>query len=215
MKGTRGVFVRKTLYVMMAVCTVAVFACGSSKPKNVAGSSATPYVIGFLGAETGPNASPIRHNAIDLAVKDINAQGGINGHPVKYQAYDAGVGTDPNQAVTAVQKAISDKVNILVGMGATAQVKATAPIIAASGIPALHFAQNPSIDFSKLGPAQGANLFRTGGRADIFAQAMGDYIASTKPASVGMLIGTDENSAFVGKAIKQTLTKAGITNIVE
>src|SRR3954468_21924827 len=93
MKGTRGVFVRKTLYVMMAVCTVAVFACGSSsKKKNVSGSTATPYVIGFLGAETGPNASPIRHNAIDLAVKDINAQGGIDGHPVKYQAYDAGVG---------------------------------------------------------------------------------------------------------------------------
>src|SRR5947207_518571 len=193
MKGTRGVFVRKTLYVMMAVCTVAVFACGSSKKKDVSSSTDSPYVIGYLGAETGPNASPIRHNAIDLAVKDINAQGGIDGHPVKYQAYDAGVGTDPNQAVTAVQKAISDKVNIMIGMGATAQVKATAPIIAPSGIPLLHFAQNPSIDFSKLG-AQGANIFRTGGRADIFAQAMGDYVAQTvKPKSVGMLVGTDEN----------------------
>jgi len=94
-------------------------------------------------------------------------------------------------------------------------VKAAAPIIGPTGLPTLHFAQNPSIDFSKLGAATGTNLFRTGGRADIFAQAMGDYVASTKPKSVGMPIGTDENSAFVGKAIKQTLIKAGVTNIVE
>jgi branched-chain amino acid transport system substrate-binding protein len=202
------------MFVVVAVCTIGLFACGSSK-KKAADASASPYVIGFMSAETGVNASPIRHNAIELAVEDINKAGGINGHPVKYTAYDAGVGTDPNQTVTAVQKAISDKVNAIVGMGATAQVKAVAPLLGPTGIPTLHFAQNPSIDFSKLGPAQGANLFRTGGRADIFAQAMGEYIASTKPASVGMLVGTDENSAFVGKAIKQTLTKAGITNIVE
>src|SRR3954471_9920927 len=206
---------RKTLLVLLAVATVGMVACGSSK-KKAADANASPFVIAFYGAETGPNASPIRHNSIDLAVEEINKQGGILGHPVKYVAYDAGIGTDPNQAVTAAQKAVSDKPNAMYGMGATAQVKAAAPIVGPSGIPWLHTAQNPSVDLSKLGPAQGSNVYRAGGRADIFAQAMGDYVAQTvKPKTVGMLVGTDENSAFVGKAIQQTLVKNGITNITK
>src|SRR3954454_12046151 len=65
-QGTGGEAVKKLLYVMLAVCTVAAVACGSSKKKDVSTSSASPYVIGLLDAETGPNASPIRHNAVDL-----------------------------------------------------------------------------------------------------------------------------------------------------
>jgi ABC-type branched-subunit amino acid transport system substrate-binding protein len=116
--------------------------------------------------------------------------------------------------VTAAQKVVSDHVNAIIGPGFTGQVKAAAPVVGPSGIPMLHSAQNPSIDFSKLGPA-GQNVYRTWARADLYAQAEADYVADVlKPKKVGVTNSTDENSAFVGKAFIQELTKKGVTNIV-
>jgi branched-chain amino acid transport system substrate-binding protein len=209
--------VRKTLSVVAvaAFTTVGLSACSSSsnKPK-AAGATATPYTIGFFVAETGPLAVPVRHNVIELAIQEINKLGGANGHPIQYKSYDVGSTGDPGAAVTAAQKAISDNVNAIIGPGFTGQVKAVGPVIAASGIPMLHSAQNPSIDFTKLGPA-GQNVYRTWARADLYAQAMADYVADTlKPKKVGVTNSTDENSAYSGKAIIQELAKKGVTNVV-
>jgi ABC-type branched-subunit amino acid transport system substrate-binding protein len=167
-----------------------------------------------MAAETGPNASPLRHNAIELAIDEANKNGGADGHPIKYQAYDAGIGTDPTQTVTAVQKAISDHVDAIMGIGATAALKAVAPIVAQAGIPMIHTAQNPTLDLSKLG-AQGNGIFRAWPRSDLDAEVMADYISDVvKPTKLGLLNTTDETSAFVGKAIVAALNKKGFTNIV-
>jgi branched-chain amino acid transport system substrate-binding protein len=191
-----------------------LYACGSSSSKPKLNAAATPFVIGYIGAETGALAVPIRHNSLELALQEVNKLGGADGHPITYKAYDDGSTGDPGAAVTAVQKAISDHVNAIIGPGFTAQVKAVAPVLGPTGIPMLHSAQNPSIDFGKLG-ANGATTFRTWARADIYAQAIADYVAQVlKPKKVGVTNSTDENSAFDGRAIVQELGKQGVTNVV-
>jgi branched-chain amino acid transport system substrate-binding protein len=209
--------VRKALSLAAigAFVMVGLSACSSSssKPKAVS-ATATPFVIGFMDAETGSGVLPIRHNAIELAIQEVNKQGGVYGHPGQYKTYDLGSTGDPGAAVTAAQKAVSDHVDAIIGPGFTGQVKAAAPVVGPSGIPMLHGAQNPSIDFSKLGPP-GQNVYRTWARADLYAPAEADYVADVlKPKKVGVTNSTDENSAFVGRAFIHELARKGVTNVV-
>jgi branched-chain amino acid transport system substrate-binding protein len=165
-----------------------------------------PISIALLGIESGPNATDNRHNALDLAVEEINAKGGMMGHPVKYTAYDAG--QTPDQASTALQKALSDKPTVIIGLPVTAQVQATAPLLGQSGIPVIHSAQSPNVGFSKLNVP---NLYRMNVAADKQTDAMVKYVTETaKPKKVGLIYSTDTNSTESGKRIESALTAAGV-----
>src|SRR5260221_5303824 len=83
----------------LALTTVA--ACGGStgsKTTQPTGATPTtasapkePVKIAFMGIETGANATPDRHNALELAISEINAKGGAAGHMLEYTAYDTGI----------------------------------------------------------------------------------------------------------------------------
>jgi branched-chain amino acid transport system substrate-binding protein len=166
-----------------------------------------PITIGLLGIESGPNAFDGRHNTLELAIAELNAKGGIDGHPVKYTAYDAG--QTPDLALTAMQKAISDKPTIIVGLPVTAQVQAVAPLVAQAGIPVIHQAQSPNVGFAKLNLA---NAYRMNVAADKQTAAMVKYVTETvKPKTVGLIYSTDTNSTESGKRIEAGLTAAGVT----
>jgi ABC-type branched-subunit amino acid transport system substrate-binding protein len=90
----------------------------SATPTSVGTSSGAspgaPIKIALLGFETGVYATPDRHNAMQLAIKQINASGGIDGHMLQYTAYDTGI--LPQTTLTAVEKAISPGA-IIKGLG--------------------------------------------------------------------------------------------------
>src|SRR5207248_3395894 len=125
---------------MAALTALGLALAGCGGQTGTGDDSSGPIKIAWLGFESGQYATKDRHYAIDLAIADINAKGGVNGRKIEYTAYDAGL--TPEQGVTAVKKALSDKPTVLMGLAVTAQVKATAPLIKAAGVPLLHVAQS-------------------------------------------------------------------------
>ncbi|MGE0878188.1 MAG: ABC transporter substrate-binding protein [Acidimicrobiia bacterium] len=195
-----------------AGATTAAGAAGTTAAAPTAvDPSLPPLKIGFLGIESGALAVANRHNSIELAIAELNAKGGAFGHKIEYTAYDAGFAADT--ASTAVKKAISDKVNVMVGLGFTATVAAVAPDVANSGIPLLFTAQNPILNKSQLKLDIGQ---RIGPTADIYAEAFVRYALDQTPApkAIGNFHTTDQNSAFVGKAVNQLLKDKGFTGTV-
>jgi branched-chain amino acid transport system substrate-binding protein len=193
-----------------ATTTAASGATTTGAATSAAATSAVankdPINIALLGIESGPNATDNRHNAIDLAVEEINANGGMSGHPVKYTAYDAG--QTPDQATTALQKALGDKPNVIIGLPVTAQVQATAPTLKDSGLPVIHSAQSPNVGFAKLGVP---SLYRMNVAADKQTEAMVKYVTeNVKPKKVGLIYSTDTNSTESGQRIETALKAAGV-----
>ncbi|MBV9172869.1 MAG: ABC transporter substrate-binding protein [Chloroflexi bacterium] len=91
----------------------------TSAPAAAAGggqATGTPIKIGYLADSNGTSA-PIAagmHLGTDLAVNQINANGGVNGQPIQVQYVDPQ--SDPTQAVQmATQLIQTDKVDVLMG----------------------------------------------------------------------------------------------------
>jgi ABC-type branched-subunit amino acid transport system substrate-binding protein len=225
----------KARRILSALLTIGVVAtgCGSSKAQpvvttaapvdttaakpatTVAAAVTTPTVvdpslpplkIGFLEILSGAQAQSNIKNAIELAIAEVNAKGGAFGHKIEYTGYDTGDTTAPG-AVTAVKKAISDKVNIMMGIGYSGQMAAIAGDVDTSGIPLLFQAQSSTLNKSILKKDIGA---RTGPTADVFAEA---YVKSALdavplPTHIGIEHTSDPNSALVGKVVQQLLKDA-------
>ncbi len=189
----------------LAAGTFTLVTAGPSGAK----SSKSPYVIGWITIASGTNATPDRNNAVQLAVNQINKKGGADGHKFELKYYDSGI--EPQQAVTAVEQAIGDKVNAIVGLPVSAGVQASAPIIKSSGIPALQLASDNSTDFSHTGAT---NLYRA--LATVYEESLGqaNWIASRKPAQVGLWDDSDLNGSVQIKEVQQLLAKQGVTNVV-
>jgi|HigsolmetaAR201D_1030396.scaffolds.fasta_scaffold12838_2 branched-chain amino acid transport system substrate-binding protein len=85
-------------------------ACGTSAaPQSSTGSNAQePIYIGVSGPLTGQNAQYGAQwkKGFDLALDEINANGGINGRPLQYIFEDSQ--SDPKQSVAVAQKFVND-----------------------------------------------------------------------------------------------------------
>ncbi|WP_043284549.1 ABC transporter substrate-binding protein [Paraburkholderia oxyphila] len=110
-----------------------------------------PVYFGVSGPLTGPNA---QYGAqwkagFDLALDQINAEGGINGRPLQYVFEDSQ--SDPRQAVAIAQKFVSDP-RILIELGdfSSPASMAASPIYQRAGLVQLGFT-NSHPDFTKGG----------------------------------------------------------------
>lgn len=76
---------------LASALVVSLAACGSGSGSSDSGDSdATAFKIGGIGPTTGDNAiyGTAVKNGIQLAVDEINADGGINGYQIEYQFED-------------------------------------------------------------------------------------------------------------------------------
>jgi branched-chain amino acid transport system substrate-binding protein len=141
---------RRQLLRWLAASTLAIGVLHA--PFASAGSATgTPVYFGVSGPLTGPNA---QYGAqwkagFDLALDEINADGGINGHPLQYVFEDSQ--SDPRQAVTIAQKFVSDP-RILIELGdfSSPASMAASPIYQRAGLVQLGFT-NSHPDFTKGG----------------------------------------------------------------
>jgi branched-chain amino acid transport system substrate-binding protein len=214
--------------VMVLLVAMTLAACSSSSKKSstspttaAAGGTATtapaaagasggaPVKIAFLDIETGPNAASNRHDALELGIDAVNANGGVDGHKVQYTSYDTGI--LPASTVTAIQKAISDHPTVIIGLQVSSGVLAGAPALKASGIPVLQVGNDNSTDFSKLGVA---NLYRINTTNVINSGVASQFILSKHPKTVGVF--DDSNLAGVQQMaqLRANLQKGGVTNII-
>ena len=149
---------RRLVGRLAAIATAAAtFATGGgalfafSTPAHAAAATGEPIWFGVSGPLTGPNAQyGVQWQAgFDLALDQINAEGGINGHPLRYVFEDSQ--SDPRQAVTIAQKFVSDP-RILIELGdfSSPASMAASPIYQRAGLVQLGFT-NSHPDFTKGG----------------------------------------------------------------
>lgn len=104
---------RRAVPVMLAAALVA--GCGSDDtPSDATASSDAPIVIGGALAKSGfmsTDDGPITR-AMELAVDEINAEGGVGGRKLELRVEDTK--TDQEQAATAAQRLLDDGADVIV-----------------------------------------------------------------------------------------------------
>ena len=109
------------IVIIVLVAAVVIFYLSSLQKQNT-------IKIGFIGPITSSAAKYGSHEAVSLAVEEINQQGGINGKQITLISEDGRC--DSKEAVSAVNKLISvDNVKIILGGHCTPESVAIAPIV--------------------------------------------------------------------------------------
>lgn len=137
MQGRRRIQVFVGLLVGMSLILTA---CGGA-------TTEAPIKVGVIAGLSGAGTSyglGIQQGA-EMAVEEINAEGGINGRTLELVIVDDA--SDPSQTVTAMQRLIDqEKVDVLVGGWGSSQVLAHQGTVEAAGVPYIIVgATNPNI----------------------------------------------------------------------
>jgi branched-chain amino acid transport system substrate-binding protein len=164
--------------------------CGDTSRGAVKGAAAREIVVGEYGSLTGPQATfgQSSHNAIVLAVDEINRKGGINGTRLRVVSEDDQ--SKPEEATNAVTKLIShDNVVAVLGEVASSASLAAAPICQSSGVPMITPAStNPEVT------KKGDYIFRVCFTDDYQGRALADYAHTLGYSRVALL--TDVKSDY-------------------
>lgn len=182
---------------------------GGTSASSGSTGNASPIKIAYLGFETGAYALPGRHDAVELAIDQINAAGGIDGHQLEYKAYDSGI--LPQQTVTAVLQAVADHPTAIIGMPVSSGVQAAGSALAKSGIPTIQIASDNTTDLSQL---HVDNMFRA--ISTVYEEAIGtaQFVVSRHPKTVGLFDDSDLNGVANMKLVRSYLEAHGIKNII-
>jgi branched-chain amino acid transport system substrate-binding protein len=194
-----------------AASALVLSACGGDDSNNSGsgsgGSSGGGSVtIGFMGAQTGPNAQLGINisNGVELALEQHNAKSGVS--QVKLIKYDTQ--GDPTQGNQQAKKAVSDKVVAIVGPAFSGESKTADPIFEEAGIP------NVSPSATAVSLAQNGWKFwhRVLANDDVQGPGDADFIAKTLNAKTAAVI--DDQSEY-GKGLADAVRKQLATDGVK
>lgn len=132
--------------------------------------SGEPILIGVSGPLTGQNAQYGAQwkKGFDLALEQINGQGGINGRPLEYLFEDSQ--SDPKQAVAIAQKFVNDpRIVIELGDFSSPASMAASPIYERAGLVQFGFT-NSHPDFTKGGQYMWSNSVSQSDNAPMLAR---------------------------------------------
>jgi len=138
-------------FLTVAVLSLVLFGCppktGETTGTTTGAAEGGEIVVGEYGSLTGGQATfgQSTHNAIMLAVGEINAKGGVNGRQIRVQTEDDQSRAD--EAASAVTKLISrDNVVAVLGEVASSSSLAAAPICQTNKVPMITpSSTNPSV----------------------------------------------------------------------
>jgi branched-chain amino acid transport system substrate-binding protein len=168
-------------------------------------------LIGVAGPMTGQLAwiGEQGQRGAELAVADINAAGGVLGHQVQLTTADDFC--DPEQAVAAAQKLISDGVVFVVGhMCSESSIPASKLYEAARVLQISPASTNPMLT------EQGyANVFRVIGRDDAQGIVAGNYLADHwADKKIAILHDNTTYGKGLADETKKQLNKRGVTEAI-
>ncbi|MBT9385413.1 ABC transporter substrate-binding protein [Pseudooceanicola sp. CBS1P-1] len=124
---------------------------------TLAETSGDPVYIGVSGPMTGPQGQygEMWKMGFDLALEEINADGGINGRPLDYIFEDTQ--NDPRQTIAVAQKFIADpKISVEVGDFSSTSSMAASPLYQRGKLVQFGFT-NSHPDFTKTGDYMWSN----------------------------------------------------------
>lgn len=129
---------RSPVGVTLVIAALALTAaCGSSSSGESGGSSVK---VGTVLSLTGPVAAygiPEKEG-IELAIKQINADGGVNGKKLALTALDDA--SNPSQAATQSRKLVDDDVAVVIGPTYTPAFLSVTPLLQQAKVPNLSLA---------------------------------------------------------------------------
>lgn len=151
----------------LAICALALAACGSSDESSSGESGSTETVkIMAMGPIEAPDFSlPSIGVGAEAAVEKINAAGGIDGQQIELIVCNDG--NDPNKAVACAREAIDEEVAALVG-GYTIFEPQVVPLVERAGI--------PWIGPTAIQNSTSESYFLLGGEGATLAFGMGLYL---------------------------------------
>jgi branched-chain amino acid transport system substrate-binding protein len=198
------------LVAAAAASALLLSACGGGDDNGSSGSGGSSgggsATIGFMGAQTGPNAQLGINisNGVELALEQHNAKSGVT--QVKLIKYDTQ--GDPTQATNQAKKAITDKVVAIVGPAFSGESKTADPIFEEAGIP------NVSPSATAVSLAQNGWKFwhRVLANDDVQGPGDADFIAKTLNAKTAAVI--DDQSEY-GKGLADAVRKQLATDGVK
>jgi branched-chain amino acid transport system substrate-binding protein len=157
-------------------------------------------LIGASGALTGPMAwtgEQIARGA-EMAVADINSAGGVLGQSVRLITADDFC--EPEQAVAAAKKLVSDGVAVVIGHGCSGASLRASQVYEAANVVQISPASTSPV-FTEQGRA---NVFRVIGRDDAQGALAGDYLADRwKDQKIAIL---HDNTTY-GKGLAEETNK--------
>jgi branched-chain amino acid transport system substrate-binding protein len=168
-------------------------------------------LIGLAGPITGALAwyGEQMERGAALAVADINAAGGVLGQQV--QLITADDFCDPEQAVAAARKLVSDGVIFVVGHYCSGASIPASEIYQAAGVLQI----SPSSSNPMLTELGRANVFRVQNRDDAVGIAIGNYLADHwSDKNIAIL---HDNTAFgrvIAEEAKKQLNRRGLTEAI-
>ena len=155
----------------LSAAAIVTFAASLGSPAGA------DILIGVAGPMTGDRAwyGEQYQRGAELAVADINAAGGVLGQQVQLTTADDSC--DPEQAVAAARKLVSQGVIFVVGHFCSGASIAASEIYEAAGVLAISpTSSNPML--TELGRA---NVFRVAPRDDASGILAGNYVADHWP----------------------------------
>jgi branched-chain amino acid transport system substrate-binding protein len=192
---------------MRRLLAIAIVICAAA----LGGPARGEILIGVAGPMTGKNAwfGEQLQRATDLAVADINAAGGVLGQQV--QVVTADDFCDPEQAVAAAKKLVSDGVIFVVGHYCSHAAIPASEIYEAAGVLMISPAAiNPML--TELGRA---NIFRVIPRDDADAVLAGNYLADHWAGEkIAILHDNTTWGVGIAEATKKQLNHRGVTEAI-
>ena len=173
-------------------------ASAQTLPARIKIGSSQP--LSGAGAGSGQAAKMVQ----EMAVKEVNANGGMGGRQVDIVFGDDGA--DPTRAVTEAKRLIDqEKVHILIGPGIAAVALATAPIVTPAKMLSFPMSGTPAINPTTF-PYGFASFYP----ADAFLEAMVDYAVDKLGAkSIGVMADTGSQGKAAAEQAKTYVPKRG------
>jgi branched-chain amino acid transport system substrate-binding protein len=190
------------LVAAAAASALLLSACGGDDSGSSSGSGGSSgggsATIGFMGAQTGPNAQLGINisNGVELALEQHNAKSGVT--QVKLIKYDTQ--GDPTQATNQAKKALTDKVVGIVGPAFSGESKTAVPILDEAGIPNV----SPSATAVSLAQNGWKTWHRVLANDDVQGPGAADFLAKTVGAKTVAVI--DDQSEY-GKGLADAVRK--------
>jgi branched-chain amino acid transport system substrate-binding protein len=194
--------------LVVAILSVVFFAC-PPRPESPAASAATTgeILIGEYGSLTGSEASfgQETHNAIMMAIEEVNAAGGVSGRKVRILTEDDQ--SKAEEAANAVTKLITqNNVVAVLGEVASSSSLAAAPICQANRVPMITpSSTNPTVT------EKGDYIFRVCFLDSYQGQSMANYLTNElKMKTAALLIDMrSDYSTGLAQFFEQQFVKNG------
>jgi branched-chain amino acid transport system substrate-binding protein len=174
-------------------------------------AAAAEILIGVAGPITGPLAwfGEQMERGAAQAVADLNAAGGVLGQQVQMITVDDFC--DPEQAVAAARKLVSDGVVFVVGHYCSAASIPASEIYHAAGVLMI----TPSSSNPMLTELGRANVFRVQNRDDAVGRAVGNYLADHWPdQNIAILHDDTAFGKYIAEEAKKQLNRRGLTEAI-